>query len=97
MRLRYTAPAQADVEAILQASARDYPGSTADLIAHIRRIQQRIAQWPRIAPVVQGQRDIHVIPLVRYPFRIYYRVASDAIEVLHVRHSSRQDEDLWTE
>ncbi len=36
---------------------------------------------------------MHVIPLIRYPYKIFYRVFEDAIRVLHIRHASRRP---WT-
>jgi len=32
---------------------------------------------------------VRVIPLVRYPYMIFYQVMDEWIEVLHVRHTSR--------
>jgi hypothetical protein len=30
-----------------------------------------------------------MVPLVRYPFRIFYRIASDRVEILHIHHAAR--------
>jgi toxin ParE1/3/4 len=34
--------------------------------------------------------DIRVVPLVRYPFRIFYQVEQDHILILHIHHAARQ-------
>ena len=36
---------------------------------------------------------MHVIPLVRYPYKIFYRILADRIRILHIRHTSRRP---WT-
>lgn len=33
--------------------------------------------------------QIRVLPIVRYPYLIYYAVITDAIVIVHVRHASR--------
>ncbi len=32
---------------------------------------------------------VRVFPIVPFPYLIYYRVADDALEVIHVRHGRR--------
>jgi hypothetical protein len=34
------------------------------------------------------------MPVVRYPYKIFYRVAGDTLEVLHIHHAARQ---AWDE
>jgi hypothetical protein len=31
--------------------------------------------------------------LVRYPFKMFYRIAGDAIRILHIRHTARRPWD----
>jgi hypothetical protein len=33
--------------------------------------------------------NVRIVPLVRYPYVIFYQVKEDRIEILHVRHTSR--------
>ena len=35
-------------------------------------------------------RDELQASVVRYPFRIFYRVRDDTIDILHIRHTSRR-------
>jgi plasmid stabilization system protein ParE len=32
-------------------------------------------------------------PLSRYPYKIFYRVTGDTVEILHIRHAARQPRD----
>jgi hypothetical protein len=37
---------------------------------------------------------VRTVPLIRFPFRIFYLVRGDTIEILHIHHSSREP---WSE
>jgi hypothetical protein len=49
----------------------------------------RIAAWPEAAQTVADRPGIRTVPLVRYPFRIFYRLADDQLEILHIHHAAR--------
>jgi toxin ParE1/3/4 len=56
------------------------------------RISDAIAQiaWdPESSRNVAKRPGVHVVPLVKFPFVIFYRVLQDRIRILHVRHTSR--------
>jgi toxin ParE1/3/4 len=48
-----------------------------------------VSAWPEVAPAVKLVSDIRVVTLSRYPYRIFYRIKPDVIEILHIRHASR--------
>ncbi len=48
---------------------------------------------PRVARVEQASRGAQVIPVGRYPYKIFYRVTADAVEIFHIHHSARQPWD----
>jgi toxin ParE1/3/4 len=54
----------------------------------------RIEAMPRMYAVVF--RDVRRVKLRRFPYVVYYRVASELIEVIAVLHGSR-DPKLWQE
>ena len=62
----------------------------ASLEAHIRATVARIARMPEGAQQLVERPEVRVVPLVRYPFKIFYAVAEDTVEILHVRHASRR-------
>ena len=33
--------------------------------------------------------DIRVAPLGRFPYKIFYRVRANAVEILHINHAAR--------
>ena len=60
----------------------------AEFLDEINRAVQSICSDPTRLPVVED--DIRLISVSRFPFGIYYRVESDGIRILIVRHHSRQ-------
>jgi hypothetical protein len=34
--------------------------------------------------------NVRVVPLVRYPFKIFYTFDHDTITILHIRHAARK-------
>ncbi len=36
---------------------------------------------------------VRVVPLGRYPYKIFYRVSGDAVEILHIHHAAREPWD----
>ena len=53
-------------------------------------VLDRIRHAPESAPRVSQRSSVRVVAVVRYPFRIFYRVRGDAIDILHIRHTSRR-------
>jgi hypothetical protein len=39
--------------------------------------------------MVEDEPGIRVVPLLRFPYRIFYRVNDGAVEILHFHHASR--------
>jgi len=60
---------------------------------HLRRKIQRLASNPRMGKQTSNP-EIRILPPTRYSYRVYYTITSDAVVVLHVRHSARRDPDL---
>jgi plasmid stabilization system protein ParE len=36
---------------------------------------------------------VHMAPLIRYPYKVFYRALGDRIRILHIRHTARRP---WT-
>jgi toxin ParE1/3/4 len=91
VRLVYSRRALADLNGI----AAYYSASTSPAIAQsIERrlvdVIDRICRAPKAAPRVSQRSNVRVVAVVRYPFRIFYRVHDDTIDILHIRHTSRR-------
>ena len=49
----------------------------------------RIGNWPESAQEVEQRPNIRSVPFIRYPYKIFYQVLQDRVEILHVHHSAR--------
>ena len=50
----------------------------------------RISRMPVSAPRVSQRTNVRVVQVLRYPYKIFYRVREDTIDVLHIRHTARR-------
>jgi toxin ParE1/3/4 len=53
----------------------------------IREVVTQIVDAPESAPQVVDRPGVRIVPLVRYPYKIFYRVLDDRVRILHVRHA----------
>ena len=90
MKCVLTDAAQADLNEIIDYTLENFPGSAASLERRIRFVISRIEAWPENARLVPEREGVRVVPVIRYPFRIFYRVLSDRIEILHIHHTARE-------
>ena len=76
----------------MRAAARFYealqPGLGLALLQEVRRARERIAERPKASRVERG--DIRVRSILRFPYRLYYRVRSDEILIVAVGHRRRR-------
>ena len=92
MTVVFTAPARADLDEILAYTKLNHPFQLAKLEARIRDVIARIERFPQNAKLVSQRRGVRVVPLIRYPFRVFYREIDGGIEILHIHHVVR---DSW--
>jgi plasmid stabilization system protein ParE len=91
MRVEYSKRAIADLRQIAAYYARSGSAAIADRVA--TRIQEVVAQIsgsPLSGRSVGSRPGVRVVLLVSYRYKIFYRVAGDAIRIIHIRHTSRR-------
>jgi plasmid stabilization system protein ParE len=94
MKVEYTNRAVSDLRKISADSRRVFGDRVAaQLEAHIRKSVDQIAHAPESAQCVVERPGMRIVPLVRYPFKIFYRVLEDRVRILHIRHTSRRSWD----
>ena len=89
MRIRYTPAAFADRERILAYLEERSSTGAANVAASIREAVAQLKDHPHSGYLTDGA-DVRVLFVVRYPCKIFYRVR-DAVEILHIRHTSRRE------
>lgn len=92
MKASFSQAALADLDQILAYTAIHYPSLTAKLEQRIRDTVKRIEALPENARLLTNPANVRSVPLLRYPFKIFYQVEADRILILHIHHNARQ---LW--
>jgi toxin ParE1/3/4 len=91
MKLVYSRRALADLEEIATYYTDYASPAIAETIGRgIESAIARIGHFPKAAPKVSQRSKVRAATVLRYPFRIFYRVQEDTINILHVRHTSRR-------
>lgn len=89
MRIRYTLRARADLSEIRAYLLKRNPRVAAAVLTTIRQRIVWLADFPLMAPETD-EPGVRALPMVRYPYKVYYEVADDEVRILHVRHTRRQ-------
>jgi plasmid stabilization system protein ParE len=91
MKVEYSKRAISDLRKISADSRRAFGDRVAEALEiRIRTLIDSISRNPRSAPEIEQRPGVHVVPLARYPFKIFYRVLEDRIRIQHIRHTSRR-------
>jgi toxin ParE1/3/4 len=93
MKIEYSNRATADLRKVSADSRVFGAAVTAAVEARIRGIVSHIAEHPEAATRVAERPGVHVVPLIRYPCKIFYRLLEDRVRIIHIRHTSRRP---WT-
>jgi toxin ParE1/3/4 len=91
MKLVYSRRALADLNEITAYYAVNASPAIAESIgSRLGAVVDRIRLLPKAAPRLTQRSQVRVVAVIRYPFRIYYRLRGDTIDILHIRHTSRR-------
>ena len=91
MKVIFTEEALRDLDEILHFIARNYPTISLAFEKRLRTLLERIGTWPHSSQQVADRPGVRVAPLIRYPYKVFYRVTEHAVEILHIRHGARRD------
>jgi toxin ParE1/3/4 len=89
MRLRYRARARADIDEIRRYLQRRSPSGARNVLRSIHAALEFIAGNPE-ASEATDDLEVRVKVIVDYPYKIFYRIHANSIEILHIRHSARR-------
>jgi toxin ParE1/3/4 len=93
MKVVYTDEALDDLDAIANWLIVHYPAVAPAVERRIRSILAHIARGPESSRRSAKRPGVRVVALGRYPYKIFYRVTGDTIEILHIHHAARQPWD----
>lgn len=88
MKLRYARRARTDIDGIYENISQHDRRAAGAVVRRIRAVSQLLVKYPGLGRPTD-MAGVRVFPIVPFPYLIYYRVAADALEVIHVRHGRR--------
>jgi plasmid stabilization system protein ParE len=91
MRVRYTPRAFADREHIFDYLTQRSPGGALNVTAAIRDAVEQLGRQPN-SGYASDLPDVRVKFIGRYPYKIFYRVREQTVEIVHIRHTARR---IW--
>ena len=90
MRVVLSRFALAELDEILAYIAKRSPSGARNVEARFRHAFELIARYPQAAERVEQRPDVRRLPLVRYPYAVYYEIGRDEVTVLRIIHGARQ-------
>lgn len=94
MRVRFTRPAQADLQRIYTYLSKENPTAASHLIARLVERARTLGNSPDEGRATdEPNARVIVVPQLRY--FIFYTVESDAVQITHIRHTSRRRPPGW--
>ncbi|MDQ6526815.1 type II toxin-antitoxin system RelE/ParE family toxin [Nocardioides sp. LHD-245] len=89
MRIRLSALAVADIEEAVGHYDEQTPGLGTEFLEAIDRVVERLEMFPDGAPPVDGFPGVRRARVRRFPYGMFYTVASNDVVVLRVLHARR--------
>jgi addiction module RelE/StbE family toxin len=89
MKVRYTAEAQADLDAIYNYITEHNPSAARQMKARLKERAERLGSFP-FSGRETDRPGIRALADGRYPYLIFYTIAHNEVVILHVRHAARQ-------
>lgn len=94
MIVKFTAAAEADLEAISDYIAQDNPARAISFVRELYRSCTELADLPEAWPIIPRYEHHGIRRRVHGRYLIFYRVAADQIVVLHVLNGAMDVEAI---
>ena len=94
MKVIIAQAAMADLIAIGRYIGQDSPARAESFVQELEQKCEELGSMPRAFPLVQHRNNKNIRRRVHGNYLIFYRVAKDRVEVLHVLHGA-QDYEAW--
>jgi toxin ParE1/3/4 len=92
MKVRFTKPALAELDAIFAYIHQRNPVAAGRVEARIREITSQLGRFPHMGHP-KYKPGVRMMPVRRYPYLIFYTVERDEVLILSVRHGARRSVD----
>ena len=91
MKIRWSRLALAELNTILSDLDAKNPTAAQRFEFRVRQIAQRVERFPEAFQEVEDRPGIRRVPLVRYPYLIFYTLSDNEVIVLRVVHGARKE------
>jgi plasmid stabilization system protein ParE len=92
----YAPRALRDLAEIVEYLVERSPSGAANVTAAIKSSIDALVAFPEMCPTIDGAGHRR-LPVLRFPYVIFYRIAGNEILILHIRHTSRRPIDPETD
>ena len=92
MKVVFTGEALAGLDGILAFIAKNYPAIYDAFQSRLQSVLTRIGEWPESAQEVADRPGVRVVPLIRYPYKVFYRNTGKVIEILYIHHAAQDEQ-----
>jgi plasmid stabilization system protein ParE len=89
MKLVFTLAARSDLQAIGDWIAQDNPARALSFVDELERHCSRLTGMSHVHPVLAGHEQSGIRKSVHGRYLIFYRITSDALEILHILHGAQ--------
>lgn len=94
MRVRFTRPAQADLQQIYAYVSKENPTEASHVVARLVERARNLGSSPNEGRATdEPNARVIVVPRLRY--FIFYTVEGDEVQITHIRHTSRRRPPGW--
>jgi addiction module RelE/StbE family toxin len=94
MRVRFTLPAQADLDGIYAYISRDNPQAASRLVTQLIERARALGDTPYEGRATD-EPNARVLTIPRLRYFIFYTIAGDEVHITHIRHTSRRRPPSW--
>ena len=91
MRVRFTQRAAHQLDTILADVKKVNPEAAKALRQRVEEVCERIGQFPDGFQEIGERKGVRRVPMVRFPYLIFYRTVDGETIVLRIRHGARRD------
>jgi addiction module RelE/StbE family toxin len=94
MRVRFTRPAQADLDGIYAYISRDNPLAAPRVVTELIERAQALGETPYEGRATD-EPNARVLTIPRLRYFIFYTIAGNEVQITHIRHTSRRRPPGW--
>jgi addiction module RelE/StbE family toxin len=91
MKVRWSETALTEIENIFAYIHQRNRSAAAAVVSRIEGLTSLLGEYPLIGHLTD-ETDVRVLPVVRYPYLIFYAIdhSADEVVILHVRHGAQE-------